>query len=148
MLSGCFVTSPAQTTLTDDYGYHVSVGDLKILDLLVISQGDGAPGIVTGYAVNEGTEPVEMQMSVEVDGEALPLGETIAVPAGKGVRLDGRDAGLEGGPEVEPLVVPEVPVIVGSLITVRVDTPEDIASVRIGVMPPEAPYDIYDDELS
>lgn len=74
----------------------------KILDLLVISRGNGAPGIVTGFAVNEGAEPLEMQVVAE---DASPLGRSITLPPGRGVRLDGGDAGLDGGPEVEPLDV-------------------------------------------
>lgn len=147
ILSGCFVNSPAQTTLTDSHGFNLSAGDLQVLDLLVISEGGGAPGIVTGYAVNEGIEPVTMQVSIEIDGQLLPLGRSIEVPTGPGVRLDGKDAGLEGGPEVVPLIVPKVPAIPGSLITLRVSTSEDASSARVAVMPPEAPYDIYDNEL-
>ncbi len=147
-LSGCFVNSPAQTTLADDHGFHLDAGDLQVQDLLVISQGNGSPGIVTGYAVNEGTEPLTMEVSVEIDGEFLPLGRSITVLPNSGVRLDGKDAGVEGGPEIEPLIVPEVPTIPGALITLRVSTSQEASSIRVAVMPPEAPYDIYDDELS
>ncbi len=59
-----------------------------------------------------------------------------------------RYAGLQGGPEIVPLIVPSVPAVPGSLITLRVETPKGAASVRVAVMPPEAPYDIYDNELS
>ncbi|MGB3829747.1 MAG: hypothetical protein WA962_13320, partial [Ornithinimicrobium sp.] len=78
----------------------------------------------------------------------LPLGRSIEVLPEVGVRLDGTDAGLQGGPEIVPLIVPSVPVIPGSLVTLRVETPKDAASVRVAVMPPQAPYDIYDIELS
>ncbi len=146
-LGGCQILSPVETTGDDVHGFHLSAGDLRVLDLLVISQGRGAPGIVTGYAVNEGTEPLTVQVAVEIDGQFLPLGRSVELLPDTGVRLDGKDAGLDGGPEIAPLVVPVVPVFPGALITLRVSTSDQASSIRVAVMPPEAPYDIYETEL-
>lgn len=65
-LSACQVASPITTDLIYDPGDGVSahVGGLLMRDLLVVSEGRGAPGAVLGVAVNPSNEPIEVTVAI------------------------------------------------------------------------------------
>jgi len=158
MLSGCFVTSPVTTDNTYDpaEGVSVETTGLEISDLLLVSEGEGAPGVVAGYAVNtaipgrQPTEPAEqdditVQFALEADGERTDLDSEVTLSPAKAKRLDGR---TDDGDFKDPLTVSSVPALPGSLVTMRVMTSGgEAVSARIPVYPPERIYAPYQSVL-
>ncbi len=129
-------------------GVQLEAGSLDIVDLLVVSEGNGAPGVVSGYAVNTGAEPITVDLALSVDGAPAPLSPSIEVAPGASLRLDG-DRGVDSGERrYPPVMVPSVQPWAGMTVTLRVATSEgDVASTRVPVMFPDPPYDIYDEAL-
>lgn len=159
MLSGCFLASPVTTDNVYDpaEGVSVETTGLEISDLLVVSEGEGAPGVVAGYAVNTaipGRQPTESGEKDDItvrfalesqDGERTELDREVALTPAKAKRLDGR---TDDGDFKNPLTVPSVPALAGSLVTMRVTTSSgEAASVRIPVLPPERIYSPYQSVL-
>lgn len=137
-LSACQITSPVTTDMGYDPadGVSVDVGDVAVRDLLVVSEGDGAPGIVSGLVVNNSAEPVEVTLAVNVEGQMTALSPVATVPAGQAVRLDGQ--GSEGG---TPVTLPAVPVGAGGNLDIVVQTSLGAAdSSLVPVLLPEGPY--------
>lgn len=148
-VSACQLTSPMQTThvYSPADGVQLEAGSLEIVDLLVVSEGNGAPGVVAGYAVNTGTEPVTVDLAMSVEGTPTPLSPSIEVPPGSSMRLDGDPAGSSeaGG---EPVLIPEVSTSAGQTVSMRLSTSAgQVASTLVPVLLPQAPYDIYGDML-
>jgi len=154
MLSGCFVLSPVTTDNTYDPAEGVSVDTegLQIEDLLIVSEGEGAPGVVVGYAVNtaipgrQPTEPAEqdditVQFALQQDGERIDADSEVTLTPAKAQRLDGRN---DDGDFEEPLTVPEVPGLTGSMVTLRVTTSAgEAVSAQVPVLPPEMYFEPY-----
>jgi len=69
-------------------GVNVDAGDVRGLNLLVLTRAQGEPAYVVGAFRNSGTEDVDVVVTVG------PTEETIAVPAGTTVLLSG-DTALE-----------------------------------------------------
>ncbi len=149
-VSACQMSSPVQTThiYSPADGVLINAGNLEIADLLVVSEGAGAPGVVSGYAVNTGREPMTVEVSMTVDGAPQPLSPGVEVGAGDAVRLDGgpgEDAGQGGG---EPVMIPQVTSLPGETLTLRVSTSAgEVVSTPVPVLAPESPYDIYGETL-
>lgn len=128
-------------------GVHLEAGSLEIVDLLVVSTGLGEPGVVSGYAVNESDEPVTIDMALETeDGERIELSPSVEVPAGTALRIDGYD--VTTGEFTDPVLVPEVPVRAGQLITVRITSGSDVVSERVPILLPDYPYGAYTEILA
>ena len=55
-LSGCQVTSPQQTTVPYQPadGVNITLGDVKVNDLVVITSGKGKEGVLSGQVINNG----------------------------------------------------------------------------------------------
>lgn len=145
-LSACQVSSPTATDFEYDPadGLSVQLGEVELLDVLVVSTGAGEPGVVSGYAVNESSEPVTLDITMETDdGERVPLSPAVEIPAGSGVRIDAYDP--VAGDFGEPVRIPEVPVPAGLLVTLRLSSSEsEIASSRVPVFTPVYPYGAYE----
>ncbi len=147
-LSACQVASPVTTDLSYDPadGLSLQVGEVEILDALVVSTGQGEPGVMAGYAVNRASEPAVLEISLETeDGASVPLTPSLEVPAGASLRIDGYDPAT--GEFTDPVVVPEVPVGAGQMITVRVASGDGAVSRRVPVLLPDSPYAVYDEVL-
>ena len=154
ILSGCFVLSPVTTDNTYDPadGVSVETEGLQIEDLLIVSEGEGAPGVISGYAVNtaipgrQPTEPAEedditLQVVLQSDGEGIEADSEVTLSPVAAKRLDGR---TDDGEFEDPLTVPEVPVRTGSLATLRVTTSAgEAVSAQVPVLPPELYYEPY-----
>lgn len=78
-LSGCQFASPVTTEIVYNpgEGVIVNVGEVAVRDLLVISQGYGAPGLISGLAVNHGSTPVQVTFTVADAGSRPPTGEVV-----------------------------------------------------------------------
>jgi hypothetical protein len=147
-LGACQVASPVTTDLSYDPadGLSLTVGEVEILDLLVVSTGVGEVGVVSGYAVNRSSEPANLEIVLSAeDGTEVALEPAVEVPAGSSVRIDGYDPAT--GEFTDPVVVPEVPVRAGQLITLQVSTEGAVASNRVPILLPEPPYAVYDEVL-
>lgn len=149
--SACQITSPVQTShvYSPADGVLLDAGSLEIADLLVVSEGDGAPGVVSGYAVNTGQQPLTVQLSVAPEGAAPePLSPSVELAPGTALRLDG-DRGVDSAElSYTPVMVPSVEPRAGLTVTLRVSTSEgDVASTLVPILFPDPPYDIYDEAL-
>ncbi|MGB3186544.1 MAG: hypothetical protein WBG36_12945 [Ornithinimicrobium sp.] len=148
-LSACQITSPITTDLDYDPadGLSVDTEFVEGLDLLIVSQGDGAPGVLTGYIVNSGPEPITVEFALEVDGQRQPLQPEVEIQPGDAARTDGRTSNDDEF--TNPVTIESVPVIAGSLVTVRMTTSaEGTVSKRIPVLPPDGVFAPYREVIS
>ncbi|CAN5497406.1 hypothetical protein BH23ACT6_BH23ACT6_14840 [soil metagenome] len=156
-LSACQIMSPITTNMEYDPADGVTVETelVEVLDLIVISEGNGAPGVLVGYLVNTDDEPVTVQFALEVDGERQDLKPAVEVPAGDATRTDGRSSDeasftdpVKEASFTDPVTISAVPAPPGSLVTVRVTTSADgLASKLVPVLPPDDVYKAYDKVL-
>ncbi|WP_062292605.1 hypothetical protein [Demequina phytophila] len=86
--AGCSAVNPITTQQAYDAsdGMSVEVGDVKGLNLLVITEGEGEPAVLIGSLHNYGEEPIEVSVGLGT-GEAV----AVEVPAGTSVQLGGEE---------------------------------------------------------
>lgn len=136
-LGACQMASPITTDMSYDAadGVSVDLEDVVIRDLLVVSEGNGASGVVSGLVVNKGTE--EVTLTLQAEDEALTPEVTVA--PGTSVRLDGTDPLT--GEAGEPVTVPALQGGAGSSLTLRFATSAGAAdSALVPVLSPTGPY--------
>lgn len=139
-LGGCAVNSP-QTTLVryaPADGIEMDGEALDARDVLVVSNGDGAPGVVSGALVNSGTEP--LTVTVTVAGQ--PAGE-VTVEPGTSARLDGVGA---DGSEGQRTVVETVETPAGQGVEVRLQAAGETLTGTAPVLLPRGQYEPYADD--
>ena len=144
--SACQVASPAQTThvYSPADGVLLDAGSLEVTDLLVVSDGNGAPGVVSGLAVNTGKRPLTVDLALDAGGQRTPLSPSVEVPPGGALRLDGDPSGDSSDSTSKPVMIPKVAPRAGESLSLRVSTSTgQAASAVVPVMLPEPPYDIY-----
>jgi hypothetical protein len=136
-LSGCQAASPIQTNVPYEPGDGVAVdlGDVLVRDLLVVADGKGEVGTLSGMVLNTGTEPVTVTFAVgaagAVGGSATATAE---VPAGEQTRL----SGVEGTP---PVTLPGIPAAPGGVMTLIISTPAGGApEISVPVLLPNGYY--------
>ncbi len=138
-LSACQMTSPVTTDMNYDPadGVSVDAGDVAVRDLLVVSEGNGGPGTVSGLVVNNTSEPAEVTLSVSTEGQPVTLQPTLNIAPGQAVRLDG-----EGPLGSENAVhVPSVETYPGGTVQIVVQTSLGEADSGLApVLPPEGVY--------
>ena len=112
-LSGCQVTSPQQTTVPYQPadGVNITLGDVKVNDLVVITSAKGKEGVLSGQVINNG--PQEATVTIAAPGGGPQLTKKVA--ARSTTRLSG-----EAG--VSPVTLPTVPVEPGSMLDLTVGT--------------------------
>jgi hypothetical protein len=128
VLSGCQLASPQQTMLPYQPadGIDVTLGSVKVNDLLVVSSAKGKEGVLSGQIANNGSQPATVTISAPGGGPRL----TKRVEANSMTRLSG-DAG------VSPLTLPTVPVEPGSLLDLTIGTSNaGTTQVAVPVLPP------------
>lgn len=147
-LSACQLNSPVATEMTYDPadGVSVDAGAVKVRDLLIVSEGDGAPGILSGLLVNTSAEPVTVQLTAA----DMPLEPALEVPPGGAVRLDGRSTtGGPGEPGAEganqAVTLPVVDVIAGATLPVQVST--STGGLGSAIVPVLLPIHQYEEML-
>lgn len=134
-LTGCQWTSTIQTDQAYEPadGTSVRVGGLEVNNVIVVSEGKGAPGNVTGLAINNTARPLEVRVRVaNAGGEEGPA---IAVPAGGTAALS--------APGGQAVTIPSVSEIAGSHIALTISSSEGQTSVSAPILPPVdfyAPY--------
>lgn len=144
LLSGCSFWAPqtaAQPYVPSDGAAadigRLEYGGVKLRNFLLVSGKKGAPGALVGAVVNEGTEPVTVQIGVfarDAGGQGQPLASTsVTARAGELVKVGAGD----GGPALR---VPEVPEAPGSVLVMRVSTAQGGATLQLPVLPPVGPY--------
>lgn len=147
-LSACQMTSPVTTDMIYDPadGVSVNVGDVAVRDLLVVSEGNGAPGVVSGLVVNDSSEPTEVTLLISADGQAMPLAPTVSVPAGAAVRLDGQGAEGSTNSGQGAVNIPNVAAAPGGNVEILVQTSNGQADS--GLAPVLLPEGYYSDLVS
>lgn len=139
-LSACAVNSPQTTQLryAPADGIEMDGEALDARDVFVVSQGNGAPGVVSGALYNSGAEP--LTVTVTVAGQ--PAGE-VTVEPGTTVRLDGVAA--DGTPG-ERTVVDAIETPAGEGVEVLMQGGGETLSGRVPVLLPQGPYADYADD--
>lgn len=141
LLSGCSFWAPqtaAQPYVPSD-GAAADIGKLeyggvKLRNFLLVSGGKGAAGALVGAVVNEGTEPVTVQIGIFARDSQQPLASTsVTARPGELVKVGAGD----GGPALRVPAVPEAP---GSVLVMRVNTAEGGATLQLPVLPPIGAY--------
>lgn len=111
LLGGCSLFAEAQTQHPYDAsdGVSVSVGDVRLLNALVITE-DGVDGNLSAAAVNSGDRSVQLLLQYVSDGDKVDI--QVALPAGQTVTL--------GSGEYGQVFLPGIDTTPGSLLTVYV----------------------------
>ncbi|MBT0993176.1 hypothetical protein KIN34_02585 [Cellulomonas sp. DKR-3] len=123
LLAGCSATNPIQTE--HDYspsdGVRVTVGDVRGNNLMLLTSGEGAPGVLHGAFTNDATEDRTVTVSFAgADGAEATDATTVQVPARSTVLLDGTED--EGRAEVSVAATPVAP---GDVATITLETDAD-----------------------
>lgn len=137
-LSGCQLTSSTATTLryNPSDGVLVDGETFEARNLLVVSHGEGAPGVLSGAVYNTGTEP--LAVTVTVGGQEA--GE-VTVEPGAPLQLDGGQGG-SGQRTVVPAVEPPA----GANVEVRLQAGGETLAVAAPVLLPRGPYEGFADD--
>ncbi|MGJ7441114.1 hypothetical protein [Aquipuribacter sp. MA13-6] len=132
LLGGCSFTSRDLTLepYAPSDGLQVDLGEVLVRNVLVVSEGSGAPGVLSGALVNRGDEDAVVQVEV---------GATLAevdVAAGETVFM-----GPSGEQEGELVLVEAVDTVAGGVIAVGFTDPaSDSATLEVPIVLPEGPY--------
>lgn len=132
-LAGCSQTNPIQTDrpYAAADGVRVTVGDLRVENLLAVTTGADEPGALSGAVVNDGDAEVQVTLTAGDSSSVLN------VPGGESVLFGtGSDAG-------ETVTLDSVAAAPGALLDVTVASDRDgSVSVRVPVLDGnEPPYD-------
>jgi hypothetical protein len=133
VLAGCSERSPIQSVVqyqpTD--GVAATISDLSVRNLLVVSSGQGEPGVLSGALLNSGTSDVDVTFTVA--GDAAPSAP-VPVPPGQLVQIGPGDGAVH-------VQFPTVAAPPGAMLTVQVSTPATGATrLDVPVLPPTLEY--------
>ncbi|WP_130011277.1 hypothetical protein [Serinicoccus sediminis] len=141
-LTGCSINSPQATTFVyaPADGVQMNGEAFEVRDMLLVSNGDGAPAVVSGAVVNQTAEP--LTVTVTVAGETVS--PELEVDANAAARFDG---GLpDGSVEGERLIVPSLEGPSGQHVEVRVRAAGETLSSTAPVLLPLGPYAVFADD--
>lgn len=132
LLAGCSATNPITTQ--DDYdasdGVGIELGDVRLINVLVLGEGEGEPGVVVGSLTNEGDDA---DVTLALDGSEA---SRISIDAGETLLIGGAD-----GEEVEVEALPGPP---GSFVDLTVSSGAGTITVGVpvldGTLPEYAEY--------
>lgn len=124
VVAGCSATNPIQTE--DQYdpsdGVSITLGDVRALNLLVVTAGEGEPGVLHGALTNQGDDDASVTVTFQTSGDdatATPTADptTVAVPAGATVLLSGAD-GAQDGDRTVAVDITSTPAAPGDVTTI------------------------------
>lgn len=140
-LSACSLTSPTTSLIrySPADGVEADGESIDVRDLLVVSHGDGAPGVVSGSVVNQTSEPV----TVTVSAAGTDLSPQVEVGPNAAVRLDG--TGRDGS-EGEPVTIPAVDGPSGQGVEIQIRTDQETLSVSAPMLLPRNHYERFADD--
>ncbi|HVN11162.1 MAG TPA: hypothetical protein VMT69_03635 [Kineosporiaceae bacterium] len=178
-LAGCSATNPATVATPFDPadgrnaqiggepgnggpsdGNNQGNGGIKLRNFLMVSHGNGEPGVLVGAVLNDSGTPAQLTLTVTTgDTNGQQLGTTtLDLPPGAFVQL-GNPAGLTAGPgasgpttSATSAVVPpqaqqewfqvnQVPVLTGTFLQLSARTPKlGGTSLDLPVLPPQDQY--------
>lgn len=147
VLTGCSATNPMLTQL--DYnasdGLDLQVGDVRGINLFVVTAAEGEPGVLVGALTNEDDEDVTVEISVSGEDGASTDPVRVEVPAGGTVSFAGAES-TEGRVQAEEVELDAVPARPGAHVTleVRVGTGESVTR-RVPVL--DGTLEPYDELL-
>jgi hypothetical protein len=130
LLGGCSLWSRDLTleVYAPSDGLQAELGEVLVRNVLVVSEGSGEPGVVSGALVSRAEQDTDVL--VEVGGTS----EVVSVGAGETVFM--------GGPEGEQVVVEAVEEAAGGATEVRFTTADEGAvTMVVPVQLPEGPYE-------
>ncbi|WP_131105738.1 hypothetical protein [Ornithinimicrobium sufpigmenti] len=138
-LSGCSLTSPTTSMIrySPADGVEIDGQSVDVRNLLVVSHGEGAPGVVVGSVSNRTSEPV----TVTVSAAGNDLSPQVEVGPGGVVRLDGYPSDGPG----EPVTIPSVDGPSGQGMEIRIVTDEETLTAHAPVLLPQGPYEEFAD---
>ncbi len=121
-LTGCSVTNPITTQ--DDYdasdGVGIALGDVRLVNVLVIGTDEGEAGVVVGSVTNDGDDA---EVTLEIDGTEAG---SFRVDAGETVQL--------GGDEGEEVTVDSLPVPAGAFVDLTVTSTTGTITTGVPVL--------------
>jgi hypothetical protein len=131
--AGCQVNSPQQTQVAyvPADGVPADVGQLAVRNLVLVGQGDG-PAVVTGSAINLGTDPMTVKFQPQPAQGAATAPSGSEVSLGPREQVDLATKGLEiSGVTAKP----------GTLIPVTITSSTGGTTVaQVPVLPPNLYY--------
>ncbi len=130
LLGGCSFWSPDVTLepYSASDGINADLGDVLVRNVLVVSDGEGEPGVVAGALVSRSDEATDVLL--EVGGSSIV------------VELDAGESVLLGTPDGEQVVVDSVDGAPGSYVDLRVTNEATGAvTLQVPVQLPEGPYE-------
>jgi hypothetical protein len=145
LLGGCSFTSRDLTLepYAPSDGLQADLGDVLVRNVLVVSEGDGEPGVLSATLANRGDEDRTLLVEVGESTAEEPAPVTqVEVPA-QGtlvIGVEGQESAAEGA-EIEVVVVDAVEELAGGVIRVSFEDPEeDSATLEVPIVRPEGPY--------
>ncbi len=132
LLGGCSFTSRNLTLepYAPSDGLQTDLGDLLVRNILVVSEGGGAPGVISAAVVNRGDADAVLVLEVGGSVSELEVGpsETLFL-------------GPTGDQDGETVLVEAVDTVAGGVVEVRLSDPaSDSATLEIPVVLPQGPY--------
>lgn len=131
LLGGCSFTSRDLTLepYAPSDGLQVTLGEVLVRNALVVSEGDGAPGVLSAALVNRGDDDVTILL--EVAGTVAE----VEVATDETVFLGPSDD------EDVVVVIDSVDVVAGGVVELRITEPAtDSATLEVPVLLPEGAY--------
>jgi len=126
VVAGCSATNPIQTE--DQYdasdGVSITLGDVRAINLLVVTTAEGEPGVLHGALTNKGDDDASVTLTFQASGDdatAAPGTDptTVAVPAGATVLLSGAD-GTQDGDRTVAVDISSTPAAPGDITTIAI----------------------------
>lgn len=139
-LSGCQWTSPITTAKQYDPSDGVSgtIGDVRLDNVLVISDAKGAPGNVVGLVNNGTAEPAQVSVStLDAGQQGGAPSAPIAVPAGAAAQLTPPPG------QGKALTLAAVPAPPGASMQLLVRTQAGQTVLDVPILPAQGPYKGY-----
>ncbi|QFG69537.1 hypothetical protein [Ornithinimicrobium pratense] len=139
-LSACSLTSPTTSMIrySPADGVEIDGESVDVRNLLVISHGEGAPGVVLGSVSNRTAEPV----TVTITAAGNDLSPQVEIDPGGVVRLDGYTTEGPG----EPVTIPAVDGPSGQGMEIRIVTTGETLTAHAPVLLPQGPYEQFADD--